>query len=199
MTPDAPGGHVVKVADLPHQFPTSRHSPEFWEALGRTVATYGFLEEVLLKALFAFTGTRSYSGEEEAEAALPEWVKLLEKALPETLGFLISAYDKAVRDHGGARVENYAELISDLRGAAVIRNVLCHGSWRLPDDQGRSVPFFFNRRLEKFDSPVDIKFLSQTQRHVAELSASVISSVTHMGWQFPGSTGPGTPVWQPKV
>jgi hypothetical protein len=32
-------------------------------------------------------------------------------------------------------------------------------------------------------------------RHVAELVCVVVSSVTHMGWQFPGSHGPGLPIW----
>jgi hypothetical protein len=43
---------------------------------------------------------------------------------------------------------------------------------------------------------VDVPFLQQTQRHVAELVAEVISVVvTHMGIQFPGSDGPDKPVW----
>ncbi len=31
---------------LPPSFPTHQHSPKFWEQLGRTVATFGCLEEV---------------------------------------------------------------------------------------------------------------------------------------------------------
>ncbi|MCI0466534.1 MAG: hypothetical protein L0Y57_05950, partial [Beijerinckiaceae bacterium] len=37
---------------LPAQFPTHLHPPAFWEALGRVVATFGFLEETLGKAIF---------------------------------------------------------------------------------------------------------------------------------------------------
>jgi hypothetical protein len=46
---------------LPPLFPTHGHSPQFWEQLGRTIATYGFLEEALGKAIFAFTATRRYT------------------------------------------------------------------------------------------------------------------------------------------
>jgi hypothetical protein len=46
------------------KFLTHRHSPQFWEQLGRTIATCGFLEEVLGKAIFAFTATRNYSPDE---------------------------------------------------------------------------------------------------------------------------------------
>jgi len=35
------------------------------------------------------------------------------------------------------------------------------------------------------------------QRHVTELAMAVVNSVTVTGWQFPGSNGPGEPIWQP--
>jgi hypothetical protein len=60
-----------------------------------------------------------------------------------------------------------------------------------PDEQGRFIPFFFNRKQEKFESPVDIAYLKQVQHDVLELACDVITSVTQMGWRFPGSTGPG--------
>ena len=49
---------IVDFKNLPQMFPTNRHEPQFWEMLGRTVATYGFLEETLGKAIFSFTATR---------------------------------------------------------------------------------------------------------------------------------------------
>ena len=54
------------------QFPTHLHPAEFWEALGRVVATFGFLEETLGKAIFSFTATREYP-EEELEPAFAGW------------------------------------------------------------------------------------------------------------------------------
>ena len=42
-------GFDVDLDRLPANFPTHRHEAEFWEALGRGVATFGFLEEVLGK------------------------------------------------------------------------------------------------------------------------------------------------------
>jgi hypothetical protein len=46
---------MVAFDKLPPSFPTQAHAPAFWEALGRAVATFGFLEETLGKAIFAFT------------------------------------------------------------------------------------------------------------------------------------------------
>lgn len=181
---------------LPALYPTDSHSAEFWEALGRTVATYGFLEETLGKAIFAFTGMRSIP-KEKADEELSKWLLKLQSALSDPLGNLIDAFGKAVRDHGGATVTNLDEIIEELRKISAIRNVLCHASWRSPDERGRSVPFFVDKRQQVFSTEVDVAYLQQAQRHVVELTCDVINTVTQMGWQFPGSNGPGKPIWTP--
>ena len=186
---------VVDIDKLPAQFPTDRHPAEFWEALGRVVATFGFLEQTLGKAIFSFTATRQYP-EEELEAAFENWLPTLRRALSDPLGGLINSYGKAVRENQNATINNLDELLVDLRKASTVRNVLCHGSWRPPDEHGRSLPLFVNNRNETFDTPIDLAFLVQVQRHATELACAVINTVTHMGWQFPGSNGPGNPIWQ---
>lgn len=192
---DEPRRHVVDVDRLPVGFPTHRHSSDFWQALGRAVATFGFLEETLGKAIFSFTAMRSYP-DDQIQEAYRGWLKTLERALSDPLGNLIDSYGKAVRDHGDASIENLDELIADLRAAAVVRNVICHGSWGMPDDAGRSLPLFVNKRIEKFETPIDTAYLERLQRHTAELACAVINTVTHMGWQFPGSSGPGDPIFR---
>ncbi|NCP10903.1 MAG: hypothetical protein GW859_02920 [Sphingomonadales bacterium] len=192
---DEPRRHVVDVDRLPVGFPTHRHPSDFWQALGRAVATFGFLEETLGKAIFSFTAMRSYPDDQIQEAYLG-WLKTLEHALSDPLGNLTDSYGKVVRDHGDASIENLDELIADLRAAAVVRNVICHGSWGMPDDSGRSLPLFVNKRIEKFKTPIDTAYLEQLQRHTAELACAVINTVTHMGWQFPGSSGPGDPIFR---
>ena len=86
--------------------------------------------------------------------------------------------------------------LAALRRASEIRNVLCHGSWRSPDADGKSLPLFVNRRQEVFCTPIDVEYLRQTQRAVAELIGNVVSSITVMGWQFPGTRGPGAVIYQ---
>ncbi len=53
------------------------------------------------------------------------------------------------------------------------------------------MPLFINRKNEKFDTPIDLAYLKQVQAHVVDLICSVIDTVTHMGWQFPGGAGTG--------
>lgn len=186
---------IIDRESLPPKWPTHRHSPEFWEQLGRTVATYGFLEEVLGKAIFAFTATRQFETAAEAQEAYAAWLPTLERALTDTLKPLADAYCKAVRDNAKSTTENIDELVSAIKEASEIRNVICHGSWRTPDREGRSLPLFVNKRKAIFGTPIDVAYLHQVQSHVAELAATVIDTVTHMGFQFPGGAGPGKRVW----
>lgn len=180
---------------MPAEFPTQRHPPEFWEQLGRTIAAFGFLEETLSKAIFAFTATTEYS-EEEVQNVLAKWPDQLKRALSDTLYPLAEVYAKVVRENRASDFKNLDDLVEDIKKAADVRNALCHGSWHQPDTAGRSKLHFFNKRGEKFDTRIDIVWLRQVQAHVVDLICAVISSVTAMGWQFPGGAGPGDEIWQ---
>jgi len=185
---------LVDKSKLPVDFPTHLHNAEFWEALGRVVATFGYLEGTLARAIFAFTATRPYE-ESEVQEAFDSWLPTLERALYDPLGKLISSFEKAVRAHPHATITNLDELVAALRQASELRNVLCHGSWPPPDLLGKSVPFYVDTKKRIFETAVDRAFLQQVQRHAAELACEVVNTVTHMGQQFPGSGGPGRPVW----
>ena len=188
-------GYMVDIDSMPPLFPTHLHSAEFWEHLGRTVASFGHLEEVLGKAIFALTATVRYE-EGEIQGAFERWLLTLERALIDSLGGLINSYGKSCRSHPDAKFSNLDDLLDELRRASAMRNVLCHGSWRKPDAEGRSLPLFVNRQKEVFGTPVDVEFLRQTQHAVAELICQVINSITSMGWQFPGTKGPGAVIYR---
>lgn len=187
-------GNIIDQSALPEMYPTHMHESAFWENLGRVVGTFGFLEEVLGKAIFAFSGTTKYKPN-EIEKAYAEWLPKLEKSLSNPLAGLIDTYGKAVRDFSGSKIENIEYLLNDLREASKYRNALCHGSWRKPDSNGFSVPLFVNKQNEKFETPVNIDFLIQVRKHTCELVCAVINTVTHIGLQFPGSGGPGEVIW----
>ena len=195
MNDEKPTQYRVRQDGLPDKFPTHGLEAAFWESLGRAVATYGFLEEVLGKAIFAFTGMRAYE-EDEVDQAYAEWLPKLELALSDPLGRLINNYEKSVRDNPDAVIENFNELLDYLRNASKMRNILCHGSWGLPDINGASIPFFVNKQQQHFDTPMDRQFIDQQQQHTVNLICAVIHTVTDMGWQFPGSVGPGKTIWE---
>ena len=167
-------GAVVNRSGVSPQFPTQLHPPEFWEQLGRTIATFGFLEETLAKAIFASTATREYS-EEAVQEALGKWPDQLQRALSDTLYPLAEVYGKAVREHQDSNFKNVGDFIDDIKKAAEVRNALCHGSWRSPDTSGRSALFYFSKKDGRFDSKIDTAWLRQVQAHVIDLICAVIS------------------------
>ncbi len=181
---------------LPALYPTHANTPLFWEYLGRTVATFGFLEEVLARAFFVFTGTREYPSD-EIEDTHKAWPSKLTRALTDTLDPLAVSYGEAVRKKQDPSIKDVDDLVQRIRRAAKIRNVLCHGSWGVPDKEGKSLPRFIRNRSnpESFDTRIDIPFLMQVQNEVRDLACDVIDTVTQMGYQFPGSSGPGETIW----
>lgn len=191
-----PQGYVIDKARLPAQFPTQAHAPSFWECLGRAVATFGFLEETLARAIFALTGSVRPTGDEAAiKAVVDAWSVDLEKALKEQLHDLIVRFDNAVQQHPESRFEpaSRAELVNALQEARKHRNAICHASWGLPDAHGAS-KMFHNRNPQTVPDSIDCAYLEQLQRHAVELACEVMNAVTHMGYQFPGTSGPGRPL-----
>ncbi|MGP1355007.1 hypothetical protein [Roseicyclus sp.] len=191
---------IIDRESLPKMFPTHRHAPEFWEHLGRAIASFGFLEDTLKKAYFSLTGTTPVA-REDAKRAVEQWGKRLEKVMTMRLWELANEFEGAATANPNRSTENIGELVADIKKAAELRNILCHGSWMLPDNEGKSLPRFSKKDratggIVQFADKIGIEYLSQVQAHVTDLICSVIDTVTHMGYQFPGSAGPGKPIWQ---
>jgi hypothetical protein len=187
--------NFIDRAALPRGFPTHRLEPALCEALGRSVATFGFLEDVLSRAIFAVTAT-TRCPTDKADAAYTTWLSTLESALVDPLGNLIDLYGKWARQNADLAIESLDELLEKLRQCTKIRNAICHGMWGLPDAKGAVVPFFVSKQKEIFDTPIDVAFLDHLCKGVTELACDVIDTVTRAGWQFPGSTGPGEVIWK---
>ncbi|EKE18848.1 MAG: hypothetical protein ACD_9C00214G0002 [uncultured bacterium] len=186
--------YIIDQKQLPNQYPTHKHAPEFWEALGRAVATFGFLEEVLGKVIFVLTGTRPFE-ESEIDRAYKELLPRLERALSDPLGGLINSFENAVKEHPDAKKCNIKELVKDLREASKVRNVICHGSWRIPDSAGASLPLFVNSKMKIVDTKIDCAFLYQLQKHANCLACWVIDVVTCSGLPFPWRFGSSFDNW----
>lgn len=187
-------------------YPTHKQPPEFWEELGRTIATFGYLEDVLVKAYFAITATTSHEFETEAiaKAVVDKWGEQLAFALADTLVSLAQKYAAAVRKNATANFPGIDTLEASIAKAADIRNALCHGFWGAPDACGNSELSYFSMpgkklaNLQKFETKIDIIWLRQLRAETLELACDVIDSVTGMGYQFPSSAGPGEPIWRSK-
>lgn len=188
--------YIIDRDSLHPRYPTHFHSNEFWQELGRTVAAFGFLEDTLGKAIFAITATTKYP-EDKAQAAYDKWSNTLEICLTGQLGNLIEKYQKAVKENTNSTIMNIEELVSSLTKAAELRNVICHASWdNRPDANGATIPRYFRKRdTKRFDGPINASYLIKIQQEVRHLICDVTDSVTTMGFTFPGTIGPGKPVW----
>ena len=183
--------HKIDRKNLPRNFPTHFHESRFWEQLGRTIATYGFLEEVLGKAIFAFTQLDDCR-ENIDEEYLSKKIKKLEEALVGNLKQLADRFEVATRGEEKLANNEIKKLVGEIKKAAVIRDVLCHGSWQKPNSDGAPKPFFVNKNVECFETEIDFNWLKQVQDHVVNLVCEVIDCVTMTGRQFPGASSDGT-------
>lgn len=184
------GHYQVAEDQLPCNFPTHRHTAEFWEQLGRTIATFGYLEEILGRAILALTATREY-GPDDIDEAYDKWAGQLERAASDPLGGLVNEYAAALKNHHVLPVANPKQLINDLRSVSKLRNVLCHGSWQVPDVEGRSLPKFVDKKMNVFNTPIDVSYLKQIRDQVVSLACAVVNTISNLGLRFPGSKGQG--------
>ena len=178
----------------PKQFPTHGHSPEFWEELGRCIATFGCLEYVLFQAYFLFTGNKVYPVEthsvEEMKEKVSEWESEVGNALSDPLWQLIKKFEKAIRDYPNAKTDGLEELLDHLKKGVDIRNILCHAFWPSPDRNGFTKPFFFKRDFVRCDTPVNLAFLRQTRKQTTKLICLVLNMVDSNGLELPGRGNP---------
>lgn len=184
-------GHKIDISTIPEYFPTNNCSPEFWEALGRTIASFGFLEEILGKAIFALTAIHKYETEIAAEKAYAEWPTKLKMAITSPLANLVDIYEKELKKQKDPKIANPRFLIAHIKKLVKIRNAICHGSWQIPDNLGNVKLRFRYKDFSPFKETLNIERLYIIQDEIASISISVINSITMTGWNFPGVHGPG--------
>jgi len=178
---------------LPAAWPTHRQSEAFWSALGRAVASFGFLEWTLRRAIFALTGDHLVpTDEDELRQAMTEWNDRLTKVSTSTIVTLANAFETAAQQHGRADVAYVSELARDIREAADVRNAICHASWN-PITSESAQPLYIAavvrgiKEPSVFETSVNLAWLDQVQRHAAALTCSTMDVVTTLGLAFPGA------------
>lgn len=177
---------ILQMLNKHPRWPTHRHPPEFWEALGRSVATFGFLEEMIAKAIFAISGSKKIAELDDVEKEVQAWIKELQITLSYTLGILTKKYEKALEFNSTFKTEKTDLLIKDLKALIEWRNIFCHCSWGVPNENGKSFPLYMNSDGKVLETQVDIKLIEQVMRKTVELTCEVIESVTTQGYTFPG-------------
>ena len=110
-------------------WPTHEGSAGFWEELGRTVATFGMLEDTLGKALFTATAQKQVSEGKELEREMAAWGAKVISGFSDTLGGLTKNIKVAWKQDGGGLSAEHAKVLKEIEELAKERNRLCHGAW----------------------------------------------------------------------
>lgn len=190
-------GYAVDTTRMDSRWPTHACPAEFWEALGRTIAAFGFLEDSLQRANLAITATREYRSVHEAEEAFKTWERELELSMDETLGVLAHRFVTALKDDPRYSQTDEHEIERKLKRVAWWRNALCHGAWTDYDSMsGYATLRYWPRKQwrEQWDRPISRHDLARIRRTAVEVTILVIDAITTRGIQFPGSDSPGRAV-----
>lgn len=188
---------VVDRARLPENWPTNRGSGAFWEELGRTVATFSHLEDMMARALLGLTATREFEDMKQVEAAFPEWEKALKESLTDSLYSLTNKLKKAFNDDDRVPDEVARTYLVRLDELRVWRNALCHGAWQGFEKNGSVVLRHFKRGdegPESLENRLSVETLSSIRGAAVDLTADLVDILFAAGVRFPGSTLPGAPV-----
>lgn len=153
-----------------------RLSAEMAEALGHAVSGFGFLEEALKRAIFSLT--RQGLGEEASDAALQRWLRRMEDIADDSLGTLIDSFLAAARQAG---VDDHATLQKELARIRLLRNLLCHASWRPGSLPGHWHPTFINTRGERYPDDVSAADLEAIHQQTLQLARRVVSIMRATG------------------
>ena len=188
---------IVDRARLPEDWPTNRGSSAFWEQLGRTVATFSHLEDMMARAWFGLTATREFEDMEQAETAFPEWEKAVKETLTDSLYSLRKKLNKAFEDDDRVSNEVADAYLARLDELRVWRNALCHGAWQGFQEDGSVGLRHFTRRdkePESLENCLSVETLFSIRAATVDATADLVDILSAAGVRFPGTALPGAPV-----
>lgn len=165
---------------LPPYFPTHHHPPELWEHLGRVIATFGFLENTLKRAITILVIKRKYPSWEAAEADYESQISKLSGYLNKPLVNLAETYGKTLHEYSKNKANKYAYLVGEIKQAAEIRNALCHAAWLPPnkEEECKIMSFKINKEgVFVFDTKINIAYLQKVHLHIEELICDLVESI----------------------
>lgn len=146
------------------------------EALGHAVSAFGFLEEALKRAIFSLT--RDGLDADAGEAALGRWLRRMEQIADDSLGTLIDSFLAAASGWG---VRDIEDLQHELRRIRLLRNLLCHASWRPGAAPGHWHPTFINTQGERYPDDMAVEDLHAVHEQTLALARRVIAIMRETG------------------
>ncbi|MDT1061119.1 hypothetical protein RM190_04555 [Paracoccus sp. CPCC 101403] len=152
---------------------------DFAATLGHCVATFGWLEEIIKRTIYALDKARL--ADDLTERELHAWLSRMSSLADDSMGTLIEQLDAAMRRHPG--LPDRDRLTQHLNEIKRQRNLLCHASWRPTDDPARWHPAFVNMKGEIFDHALTVAELEAIGRTTVEIGNRVLGVMRATGIQ----------------
>ncbi|TXL14348.1 hypothetical protein BMR06_16445 [Methylococcaceae bacterium HT5] len=181
---------MIDKEKTPKGYPTHKHQADFWEHLGRTVATFGYLEDTLVKGIYVFevmTKRDKKVNNEKDLKDFEDWNNKLNSRLLNNMslpfGELVKKYHNLANNNSLINKDDVIkEGLDGLDEIVKDRNLLCHAAWGLPNKEGKSLAIYVNNDEEKsyLETPIGTEFLQKIQKHTAELICLVMCIITKL-------------------
>lgn len=149
---------------------------DFAAGLGQCVANFGWLEEILKRAIFALD--RAKLADDLTPQELQVWLTRIGALADDSMGTLIEQLDAAMRRYAGLR--DRSSITDGLMDMKRHRNLLCHASWR-PADGGRWHPAFVNSKGVIFDQALGLDDLDRIRSDTIAIGQRVIGVMRATG------------------
>lgn len=150
---------------------------DFAARLGQAVANFGWLEEVLKRTIYALDMARL--AEDLTAPEVKAWHERMEALADDAMGTLIEQLDAAMRRFPGIRDRN--RLTDRLNEIKLLRNLLCHASWRPTDDKSRWHPSFVGPHGEVSERDFSLADLEQVAISTRDLGTRVLGVMRATG------------------
>lgn len=173
--------HLVLV---PEEWPTYHLPPDLWEELGRTVATFGFLEDTIKRACLAL----SHPGRDITEQDYMKWEKSLEDSASDPLGRLVNRLVRDLEPDARLPQDHVDSIVNRLRSRVELRNALCHGTWTDYDAaSGEAILRFFPRHEWRKNHEFSLSQgkLARIRHETVEVTSELIGAVKAKAPDFP--------------
>ena len=143
---------------------------DFAAALGQCVASFGWLEEIIKRAIYALD--RARLADDLTPEELQAWLTRIGGIADDSMGTLIEQLDAAMRRHPGLRDRN--QITDRLGEIRLHRNLLCHASWRPTADGTHWHPAFVSSKGEVQAEALALEDLERIRGQTVEVGTRVL-------------------------
>lgn len=168
-------------------WPLSRENPAFWGELGKTVATFGDLENTLVTACYGLTKPPADPAaiRPEQVPAYLDWYAGVEAIRTDAMLVLTDRFIKLLKRDGRVPHAVRVELRTRLDELRPWRNALCHGAWFGFSGDGAGVLSHYYKdgdRVMQFPPAVAIEDLADLRARTVDTIVRVSEAASVAGY-----------------